>query len=420
MNEQFLHYVWKYQKFNYSDLQTIDGDSLHIFQPGSHNHNAGPDFSEARVKIGEIEWAGNVEIHTRASDWNIHGHQHDAAYDSVVLHVVWQADELILQNGMVVPTLELKDRIDPELIKNHKSLINQVTDIACATPILEMDQVTITSMISNAAIERFEGKGRNSFNKVSDNMGWEEACYQSIGSTYGLKVNVENFIVLLGQTPLKILRKYAHNLKMVEAILFGQAGFLEKPVDDYQKELKDQYEFVMHKHNLSRPLERFQWKFGRLRPASFPTIRIAQMASLLHQTPALFQKILSIDDYAEIRKLIKVRQSQYWLDHFDFGKPSEKTYLIGDQFVGILIINALVPMLVAYGKYMGEQQWIDKAIRWLEVLPPENNKITRLWKTHQIQPENAFDSQGLIHRYNEYCIKRRCLQCEVGVKIIHA
>ena len=423
MQESFLHYIWRHQYFNKTELTTHEGEEIVILSPGFYNENAGPDFSEAKIKIGSVIWSGSIEIHIKSSDWKLHNHDSDDSYDNVVMHVVWDNNKRILRtDGSEIPTLELKHLIDHNKLDRYNMLVNSsVTNIPCESSFGEINDLTKLSMLDKVVMERLLSKTE----KVNDNLkqtqgDWEETTYRLLAQSFGLKVNTECFDTLSKTVPFKIIKKYNFNLLLVEALLFGASGFLKEELDDdYHQSLKKEYTFLNHKHDIDTLMEKSHWKFMRLRPANFPTIRLAQFASILHSIDSIFQKLISTSDIKEFKKWFKNEPSEYWKDHYNFGENSaELNKGIGDQTIEIIIINAAVPLLVAYGKSIDDQMYIDKAISILESLKPEKNKITKVYAELGFKSKSSFDSQGLIQLHNQYCVSKLCLNCSIGTSIV--
>jgi hypothetical protein len=423
LTESFIHYLWQFQYFKKDDLKTSAGETLQIFQPGLRNSNAGPDFEEAKIKIGNLEWRGSVEIHIKASGWNDHHHSDDQAYEKVVLHVVWENDKPIKRtDGTIMPTIELKDRVDITLWNRYKNLYTSSESIPCANNWSKISDITKLSMLDKTVVSRLEAKAEIVKTFLSKNHNdWEETCYQLFCKNFGFKVNAEPMLQLAQALPYKILLKHLDKPIQVEALLFGQAGFLENvKEDEYVATLTREFNLLRKKYSLDgRQMNAVQWRFFRLRPANFPTIRLAQLASLVKGQKNLFSKIVEATTYKELVNLLDVNQSEYWQQHYQLGKKS-KTVVpsLGKSSIENCIINTIAPLLVAYGQLHDEQMYIDRAITILQYLPSENNKITREWNLLGYKVTSAFDSQGLIELYNNFCLKRRCLECSIGSSII--
>lgn len=420
MDEQFLHYIWKYQKFDNNPVLT-DGQELKVFYPGNHNQDSGPDFEESRVKIDAIEWAGQVEIHINSADWVHHNHSGDSAYENVILHVVWNHDKEILVNGEVLPTLELKNNVDLTLLEKYKQHIKSADEIPCSNQLNSVSSITITSMLDRVLVERLNEKSDRilaELKTIKDD--WEEVTYRTITANFGFSTNKEAFVRLTEVLPFSRLKKVLHDSFKTEALMFGQAGFLEKIQDDYQRSLKTEFDFLSKKFQLLDPLVKAQWKFGKLRPANFPTVRLAQLSALLHHNPQLFSLLIHTEDLKELKKKLSVSVSGYWQLHYDFKKESKRPIeTMGANSFESLLINSVAPILSAYSKYTGEQKFMDRAVELLESLKPERNRFTKKWDNLIDTSKNAFDSQAQIQLFKNYCLKRRCLQCNIGVDILN-
>ncbi len=421
MNESFLHYLWQFQYFEKKELFTSEAEPLTILKTGTLNSNAGPDFFNAKVKIGELEWVGNVEIHIKSSDWFAHHHEKNSAYHNVILHVVWDNDKPVLRNGITIPTLELKDRVDISLLHEYKKLISSPTSIACQKSFPQVDDLVKFSMLDKALMQRLETKASQAVELLKlNNNDWEETSYQLLARNFGFKVNADPFFQLSKSLPYKIIQKQ-NSLLQVEALLFGQAGMLEtKTKDEYISLLFREYHLLEQKYSLSSfKLSPGQWRFLRLRPANFPTIRLAQFAALLFASKNIFSQLISIESYASIQKIFLQQQSDYWRTHYRFGKKAKGDVPeLGEASIQNIVINTVAPLLVAYGKHKDEQTYIDRAVDLLQQLPAEQNKIMREWNALGLKVKNAFDSQALIELHNNFCQKRQCLNCTIGISIL--
>ena len=421
MRESFLHFLWRWRRFDAQNLTTTEGKPVEILHPGEWNTDAGPDFFNARLRLGDTTWAGNIEIHVRASEWQAHGHSGDAAYDNVVLHVVLEEDQPALRaNGERIPGLELKGRIPANLLETWQRLEHERAWIPCERFFRNIPGIVRLNWLDRLLVERLEEKTT----AISETLAatgnhWEEAFYRAMARNFGLKVNAEPFEALARSLPLLTLAKHKNDLKQVEALLFGQAGMLAETFkDDYPNELAREYKFLRHKYGLS-PLSPGQWKFLRLRPANFPTVRLAQFAALAHQSAHLFSKILEVKSLRELENLFDVQASEYWLTHFQFDKPSAKRpKRLGRDFIRVIIINTIAPFLFHYGKLRKQDEFQKRALHLLEELPAEANALLDGWADLGVQARNAYQSQALIHLKTRYCDARRCLECAVGNAIL--
>jgi hypothetical protein len=421
MPEEFLQYIWEQQLFNSHNLKITTGQTLEILNTGRRNYDSGPDFFNAKVKIDGTVWAGNVEIHKKSSDWLLHNHQNDKAYDNVVLHVVEKNDQPVTRtSGEEIPTFEIGY---PEHLKiNYQKLLNAKTRVACEEQFHKIDPVILQLGFNRLMIERLENKTGEIIQRLrQNNNNWNETFYQMLARMFGFKVNNLPFELLAKSVPLHILAKHQSSIFQLEAMLFGNSGLLNRqlPGDDYYLKLREEYSFLYKKYNLS-PIEGHLWKFMRLRPVNFPTIRISQLAALVHRSHGLFSKIIEIDSIENLKKLFDVQASEYWDSHYNFNKNTSETTAkrLGESAINILIINVAVPFLFVYGEAQNKTHLKNRAIEFLENLPPEKNTITKKWRELGIESRSAFESQALIQLKNMYCEKKKCLNCQIGVKLV--
>ncbi|MBF9252434.1 DUF2851 family protein [Pontibacter sp. 172403-2] len=422
MKEDFLHYIWQHQYFDKTHLSTTAGEPVQMLRTGFYNTDAGPDFKEALLQIGEVEWSGSVEVHLKASDWYCHQHQQDLKYDQVVLHVVWEADKPVLHiDGTPVPTLELKGRINLALLHTYEQLQQSRHAVPCAPFWPSINEITKTMMLERALVERLEARGEEvlKFYTTGGN-DWEQAAYGVLLRGFGFKTNQQAFELLAKALPLTVVRRHRHNLLQVEALLLGQAGFLTAPEDDYTLQLQKEYNFLSHKYGLQpNALQRHQWNFLRMRPANFPTLRLAQLAALLHRYQSLFSGIVEADSIKQYEALFRVPVSGYWQEHYMPGRSAK----VVQQSMGIgsahnLIINVAVPLLAAYAIHNGNKLYLDKAVSLLELVKEETNKVTRLYEELGWKTKNAAGSQAALGLYKYYCQPVNCMRCAIGNKIM--
>lgn len=422
MQESFLHYIWQFQYFDKNDLRISSGEKLEVFSQGTLNGNSGPDFSNAKIKLAEMEWAGSVEIHVNSGSWYDHHHDADPAYENVVLHVVWAVDKEVLRtDGTPMPTLVLENRVDKSLIARYQNLLNNPSPIPCEKLFPNVHEIIKHGMLDKALMERLEHKATQIIQLLeASNNDWEVVTYQLLARNFGFKVNYEPFFQLANSIRRTILLKHGDNLTQIEALLFGQAGFLDHGIkDDYHKTLKHEYHVLSAKYRLeNQKIEKEQWKFLRLRPANFPTIRIAQFSALIHRHKNLFSRL--IDPDSNIRLLFQVNTSPYWQSHYRFGRKTVRSISgMGEESIDNLIINTVAPLLVAYGRGQDDQYMVDRTVQLLQQVKAEKNRITKSWAELGFSVKNAFDSQALIELNNNYCLKRRCLACNIGVAILN-
>lgn len=421
MREDFLHFLWRYQRFTWGALTTTAGESVAVLHPGEANLHGGPDFLNARVRIDGTLWAGHVEIHIRSSDWKAHGHDTDPAYDNVILHVVLEEDQPLLRaNGEVIPCLELQGRIPAGMQTAYFRLLQHRSWIPCQAQWKDVNELCKLVWLERMSIERLEQHTQR-LQAVLErySQDWDQAFYCALARNLGHPANADAFEELAHRTHLRLMLRKRHHPEQVEALLFGQAGMLEDDFEeDYPKRLQQEYRFLKQQHGLT-PMKKSIWKFMRMRPANFPTIRIAQLARLILQGNDLFDKAMSAMSIEEWERMFELKVSQYWRTHYTFGQPSvpqDKT--LGKTAVHTLLINTVAPFLFLYGAMHQNATYLDRALRLLQELPPEDNHIIREWAALEIHPQNAAQSQGLLYLKNRYCDAFKCLDCAIGHDIL--
>jgi hypothetical protein len=422
MREDFLHYLWRYKRFDTLNLQTTDNQSVEILDVGEYNTHAGPDFFNAKIKIEDIIWVGNVEMHLSASEWLKHGHQTDKSYDSVILHVVLDADEKIERsNGEVIPCLAMRPYIKENLLGVYQNILHNEHWIPCQHHFYQVAEFTKEAWWTRLLVERLEQKTTPIESQLIDNqLYWEEIFYRNIAKNFGVKVNEQPFEMLAFSLPLLTIGKHKNSLFQIEALLFGQAGMLENITfeDEYPRQLQKEYRHLRQKFSLT-PIEGHLWKYLRLRPANFPTIRIAQFAKLLHQSVHLFSKIIATKDLKDLQELFQIELTNYWSDHYTFDKASKpmKKHL-GKDAVNLILINTIIPFIFLYGKMRNEETYKDRALFLLEEISPEKNAIIDKWAELGVVATSAAQTQSLLQQKRRYCDTQRCLECAIGVAIL--
>ncbi len=421
-SEDLLHSAWKFRLFKQQDLITNSGLQIKIAATGTHNQNAGPDFENARVRIGDVEWAGNVEIHLRSSDWERHNHQSDPAYNGVILHVVYTCDqEVYRENGTSIPQLELQDRIPETVMAKYDQLMAGLNWIPCENQIAGVDEFHLSNWLSRMLIERLEYKSEYLKELVAHCKGsWDDAFYILLARNFGFKTNALPFELLARALPQAILAKHKSSALQIECLVFGQAGFLEKPFkDEYPQLLKAEYEFLKYKYSL-QPVDHYIWKYMRLRPQNFPGIRLAQFAALILKSNHLFSKILELKNVAEISRMFAdLKVDSYWETHYRFDYISDRSSKqIGSQSINNILINTVAVALFAYGRHVQNQSFINRAIKLLETIPAENNQMVKRFHQMGLRPKRADDTQALKQLKQVYCDLKKCLNCGIGINIL--
>ncbi len=421
-SEKLLQYIWQFQQFDRTNLVTENpAQPLHILKVGQLNTNAGPDFLEAKVQIDEVIWVGNIEIHQSASDWNNHKHDINPDYDSVILHVVWENDiDIFRKNGQKIPVLVLNNKVNQKLLNQYNFLMTNQAIIPCHSQFEKVNSLVKMQMLERVLVTRLERKAKLILEKLDYNKGdWEETTYQLLAKTMGFGLNSIPFERLASIVPLKIIQKHSDQKHAAEALLFGVAGFLEGDLDNYGQNLKKEFNFLKAKYRISDQIGRHEWKFMRLRPANFPTVRLAQFAQIIKNSVSLFSYFLLFEKVESLENIFRTAVS----DHFNIencigNNENDSMKGIGEASIQNILINTVAPLLVAYSISKTEPQYIDKAINLLEDIKSEKNKITRFWDSLGYSSKNAFDSQGKIELFNEYCSKKACLSCNIGSSLL--
>jgi len=417
--EQLLQYVWKYRLYTTTSLYTMEGLPVEIIDSGIPNTDAGPDFFNAKIKIGDTLWAGSVELHLSSSDWYAHDHHIDKAYDSVVLHVVEKANRDIFRtDGSFIPQLVLP--VPPKIRENIEWLLHRDKNISCLSEIGGIDSFFLKSWMDQLLNERLERKTEDIFHLLKAYQeDWNEVFYITLTRTLGFGVNNDAFEWLARNLPFKYLLKHRENRLQLEALLIGQAGLLEEELEDeYYRSLRKEYRFLKHKFGLESNRNYF-FRNLRIRPENFPVVKLAQLAAILSQHDTLFSQILHAVEPDEIKTYFRIPPSPYWLTHYHFRATSpEKIKLLGEDSIRIILINTVVPVLFAYGSYTHQPSYCDRALSLLETLPPEKNHIVTLFSKAGMVPHSAGDSQGLIQLKREYCEKKKCLYCSIGFRLL--
>ena len=424
MKEEFLHFLWKYGLYDRERLLDYEGKKITVIHPGEYNRDAGPDFFNARIAIAGTLWAGNVEIHTRSSHFDVHGHHKDPMFDNVILHIVAENDRKVFNSrGEELLTAELV--FDQALHEKYLSLVNNPFIIACQGEINGFDSTLFYNWIDSLVVERIQDKSEMILRILSETENdWEETFYRVLSRYFGFRVNTEPFEMLAMALPFRIIRKHSDNRFQIESLLYGTSGMLSEGLfkeaisDHYYNDLIKEYKILSSKYSL-QPLNGWIWKFSRLRPSNFPTIRISQLAGMLSLAGGLFSKLPEVKDIKQLKELFEVSASPYWDDHFVFGTlKGGRPKRTGSQATDIFLINAVIPLLFVYGRSRGLSEYSERALSLLSQIKPEQNSIISEWAVVGIKAESALSSQALIQLRDQYCRKRRCLDCRVGYKLI--
>lgn len=418
--EQLLHYVWKHKIFPLHELRTTDGRKVEVLNPGIHNRNAGPDFMGAKVKMDDVVWVGNVEIHTKTSDWFRHHHDMDAAYENIILHVAAEVEKpLFYPDGREIPQLQLEV---PQYVRaNYEELNRNDFQPRCRNVVRELPTFLIHNWMTSLALERFEERTRQIMarREVLDK-NWEDTLFVTLARNFGFGINGDAFEKWAQSIPMSAVGKHRDNLFQIEAIFFGQAGLLEGDIaDEYFIRIQKEYRYLRQKFSLT-PMDAQAWKFLRLRPQNFPHIRIAQLANIYYEQRLTLAKLVNAETIDELQPLFLTSVSDYWKTHYTFGGTVSKSINkhLSQSSINLIIINSVAPILFAYGKYKSDQTLCDHAFSLWEQTKAENNRIIRNWATANIVCDNAADSQALIQLHHSYCQLHDCLRCQFGYEYI--
>jgi hypothetical protein len=421
VTEKLLQSVWKNQWFAKDKLETVHQQPLSVINHGFSHQDAGPDFKQAIIKIGEVTWAGNVEIHIRSSDWYKHQHQKDMKYNSVILHVVYEHDqEVFTAQNTLLPTLVLQPLISPQLLLRYNQLIHAPHPLPCEAYIENIPTLTIQSFLTRLTYDRLVRKQSQIFDILhSFSEDWEQTLFYILCQSFGFKTNAPAFEMLGKALPFKILKKHTDSHLQVAALIFGQAGMLEEELgDNYYQSLQNEYFYLRTKYRLL-PIEVKCWNLLRLRPHNFPCIRLAQLIEVIFHHQKLFEKIIHPNPLSYFENLFIHKPEEYWNTHYYFGKKSrECEKMMGEKSFQLLLINALVPFLYAYSTFTGNEKLQEYCMRLLELLPFEENHITTKYQQKGFCDHNASNSQALLELHQKYCEKKQCIECVVGQRVI--
>lgn len=427
--EELLHYCWQHKLLPLSQLTTTDGRSVEVIDPGLHNQHAGPDFFNAKVKIDGMLWVGNVEIHDKASDWYRHGHDKDANYDSVILHVVGEVDaEARTMNGTILPQMKLE--VPQSVTDNYEALLRTETYPPCYKIIPTLSKLMIHSWLSAMETERLERKTDDIVRRVGQCGGsWENAYFVTLARNFGFSTNSDAFEQWALNVPLDKVGHHRDDIFQIEAIFMGQAGLLEEDClperyrasahkEGYFDRLRDEYRYMAHKFQL-HPMDNKLWRFLRLRPQNFPHIRISQLATLYYRRQTGLSELIEQESLKDVTNLLQTEVTDYWRTHYTFGAPGPKsTKKLSAASANLIIINTAIPMLFAYGRHKDDDRLCNRAFDFLDALKAENNNIVRMWQECGLSVESAGDSQALIQLKKEYCDKKECIRCRIGYEYL--
>ena len=420
MKEDFLHYVWQYKKFDFSNLKTSTGDSLTIINSGQYLQLSGPDFFNAQIILNEQKWAGNIEIHVKSSDWYLHQHEKDASYDNVILHVVWENDSPIFRkDNTEIPTLELKKYVSKEVLENYLKLKTKKSWIYCENEIASIDDFSFKSWQERLFFERLERKEIPILELLKETENdWEAVLFCMLAKNFGLNTNGEAFLKMAKSIPFSMIRKESFEVENLEALLFGMANLIPTEVEDnYTKDIQKRFDYCIQKYQFQKKIIA-PVQFFKHRPDNFPTIRLAQLAMLYHMQQNLFSKIISVSSMEDFYQLFNVSVSNYWQTHYQFDKESpRKKKSFSKSFIDLLVINTIIPIQFSFAKSQGKEI-SETILETMNAVHPEKNNVIEKFATFGIKSKNAFETQSLLQLKNEYCDKSKCLECGMGIQLL--
>lgn len=422
MREDLLQFIWRSKTVLDKPLHLTSGCPVTVINPGLLNTNQGPDFLFAQIQIDGIIWSGHVEIHVKSSDWDAHRHDFDPNYQNIILHIVWDHDQDVHFKERILPCLELKNYVDQLVLDRYNKLMNQSGSIACHSFLDGISTQLKTIQLERMMVERLEYKTEKITSELLKNQwDWEELFYRKLAHYLVAPVNSDAMDSLTTKISRQLALKNCSDLIELQSLFFGVSGLLSSPCqDDYFKILCMNFIHQQLKYNLEA-MDAFQWKLLRLRPAHFPSLRIAQLTALLYKSPHLFSHILDAGDLKSISKLMDVSPGIYWQDHVGFSKRSKHKNLasIGKHTKEILIINVVIPFLFAYGIVQQKPSVCQRALDWIQSLKAEKNNIVYMWKSFNFAMDHAGQSQGGIQLYRSYCIEKKCSSCLIGNEILN-
>jgi hypothetical protein len=420
MKEDFLHYLWRFKKFDSTQLTTFNGEEITIVSSGQYLQLAGPDFFNAQIIIGRQKWAGNIEIHLKSSDWYLHNHESDPAYENVILHVVWEHDSGVFRNNNTeIPVLELKHFVAQETVESYERLTAAKSWIFCERQISSVDPIVLRSWQERLFFERLEKKSAPVNVLLSENGNdWEATFFSLLAKNFGLNTNGDAFFEIAHSIPFSVIRKESANPENLEALLLGRAGLLSGEKEDaYFISLQDNYALLCQKHVLDDatcgPVQ-----FFKHRPDNFPNIRLSQLAQLYSLRPNLFSQAIVAPTTAELYGLFRVDVSEYWQSHYQFDRESPKRRKqLTDSFIDLLLVNTVIPVRFAFAVSHGEDN-IGALVDLAGIIAAEKNAVIDKFASFGLPAESAFETQSLLQLKNEYCTRGRCLECAIGIELL--
>ncbi len=418
MNEKLLQYLWNYKIFTHFNFQDVEGVSIEVLDFGKWNHDAGPDFYLAKIRIGNITLVGNIELHVKTSDWNHHHHENNSDFDNLILHVVYENDqEIVSLKNKNITTLELKNYISLPTLSRYQQLNENNKFIPCEN-IFDVQKIPFHFAEESVLNKLQEKSWEIKKSLVQYKNDYEAVLFHYLAYNFGLSINAEIFKEIAESIDFKVIQKIRNNNLQLEVLLFGYSGWLENPQDENMKKWKSEFEFLQSKFNIQK--KKYSPKFLRLRPQNFPTIRFSQLANLYHQHQNVFSKLVQAKNIQEIFTILnEIQASEYWNTHFNFGKISTQDYpkKLSKDFIHSIIINTILPFKYSYQKFINEEAH-DEIIEMYKQISAEKNTIISEWKNIGFQASNSLESQAFLYHYKHFCVQKKCLNCGICFKLL--
>jgi len=420
MREDFLHYVWHYKKFDFLNLRTVCNKKISIIDTGIYTQHSGADFFNAQLKIDDLHWVGNVEIHLKSSDWYLHNHHGDSHYDNVILHVVWDYDlDVYRRNNTEIPVLQLKDYVQEDLKLSYMNLTENKSWILCEKQIKTIDKDLFVQWKNQLFSERLLQKSSIIEQLLHENKNdWEATLFCMLAKNFGLNTNGNSFLEIAKSIPFSVVRKESFEVENLEALFFGKANLLEvKFEENYPKELQSRWNYLQTKYKMERTFFN-RLEFFRHRPDNFPTIRLVQLAMLYHSSHNFFGSIINSNSITDLYRFFNTSTSAYWKTHYVLDKESSsKKKNLSHRFVDLLLINTIIPFRFAYNRYLKKNT--ETVLKDIAIeIQPEKNSIIERFKKIGVESKNTLDTQALLQLQKYYCLHKRCLQCQVGKSLL--
>jgi hypothetical protein len=416
IKEDVFQRFWDVRLLGVKTLNTVDCQPINILNYGEWNRLQGPDFSGVLLEIGSVKWSGDVEFHWCTSDWKKHQHHDDEKYNKVILHVVWEHDcEIANQLGEKVPILKLSDYFNKkDLYKLQNKLSGLVSPKAhferlkCA----EFKSILPEGVWSETVKRQWKNVVRKrlllktlEIKQLSEEYrnDWEKLAFVYIGKYWVDNQNRSSVESLLKCIPTTFIKRSP--LKELLAFAWVLGDFPHRGAEIVESTaFETQMEFVKSKFEIQSL--GISWYYGKIRPAGWVQNRVLQYLVWLHSLDGQISELLINPDYLKLNHVL--------LDSPHFNYLGSKFALNMDHATKVMV-NAIIPLQLAYQKHREiNDDFLDQILELLKKMPPEDNRVTREYSSFFAQPENAYESQALIHQVNEFCNKRKCSSCEIG------